>query len=77
MIELPIQSSTVIQTQDKTLAQVEVEVIKMRFAECSQNINKTADSLGIGRATLYRKLSQSGLLRSGKKSSPRFGNKTA
>jgi two-component system response regulator AtoC len=40
----------------KTLEQVELELIAYAYGRCAGNITKTARVLGVGRATIYRKL---------------------
>jgi transcriptional regulator of acetoin/glycerol metabolism len=45
----------------KTLAQLEAEAIKETIDYFNGNLSKASKSLGIGRATIYRKIKQYGL----------------
>ena len=42
----------------KTMAQAELETIQAAVAACKGNLTEAAKALGIGRATLYRKLKE-------------------
>lgn len=44
----------------KTLEEIEIEVIKLRIQQIP-NLTKLAESLGMGRSTLYRKIQDFGL----------------
>lgn len=40
----------------KTIAEIEADLIRERIVETNGNLNYAARTLGIGRATLYRKI---------------------
>lgn len=68
MTDLPTQSDvkqlTPVDTYlGLTLGEIEGILISRRLIKCKWNIDKTAKSLGIARATLYRKLNKYGLSR--------------
>lgn len=46
------------QDRPKTLAQIESEVISQTLVNCRGNFTEVAKVLGIGRATLYRKVKE-------------------
>lgn len=48
-----------------TLAEVEEKVIRVAFQVYGGNIARTAKSLGISRATLYRRFAQFGIVLTG------------
>jgi two-component system NtrC family response regulator len=48
-------------TSFHTLDEMEKEMIISTIEECRGNLSKTAEKLGIGRATLYRKMEKHGI----------------
>jgi transcriptional regulator of acetoin/glycerol metabolism len=45
----------------KTLDEMEKQMILSTIEECRGNLSRTAEKLGIGRATLYRKMEKHGI----------------